>query len=172
MIPLRKVRAADAAGEQHVAHESALRLGRLEHHMARRVAGAVAHVQRAVPDLHRVAVGEPARGRERAGRRKTEHGALLRQAVDPELVTRMRTDDWQIQFCGEFCRTARVVDVRVGEPDRLERDAQALHFGQQPVQVASGVDDGRILGFIAPDDGAVLGEGSDGDSEIAQHGKV
>jgi hypothetical protein len=41
----------------------------------------------AFPMLHRVTVGQPARGLEGVGMRKAEHLALLRQAVDPELVS-------------------------------------------------------------------------------------
>jgi len=48
--------------------------------MARRVAGAVAHVQRLPADLHRIAVVQPAVGREGLGGRKAEHPALLGQA--------------------------------------------------------------------------------------------
>lgn len=58
----------------------------MKHHMARRVAGAVADGQRLVSDLHRVAIVQPSCGRERFCGRKTEHCALLGQTVDPELI--------------------------------------------------------------------------------------
>ncbi|MCY1374528.1 hypothetical protein D9M69_618770 [compost metagenome] len=142
----------------------------MEHHMPRRVARAVAHVERAVADLHGVAIGEPARGREGASGREAEHLALLRQAVDPELVAGVRADDGQRQAPGQFGRATGVVDVGVGEPDRLERHAQAPGFGFDAVQVATGVDDGGVQGLVTPDDGAVLRERGDGNGEVLQHG--
>src|SRR5690606_28861221 len=40
----------------------------------------------------------------------------------------------------------------------------------QLVKVTSRVDDDRLQGFVAPDDGAVLLEGGDRNGEVAQHG--
>ena len=93
VIATGEVAAADTAREQHVADEGALDGRGVEDHMAGRVAGAVAHVQGFPADLHRVAIGQPARGREVFRRRKAEHLALLGQAADPELVAWMRADD-------------------------------------------------------------------------------
>ena len=45
VIALRKIGAANAARKQHIAHKSALDFGRIKHHMAGRVARAVAHLQ-------------------------------------------------------------------------------------------------------------------------------
>jgi len=47
---------------------------------------------------------QPARGRERHGGRKAEGRALLRQAVDPELVARVRADDGDAQVVRELTR--------------------------------------------------------------------
>jgi hypothetical protein len=60
--------------------------------------------------------------------------------------------------------------VGVREPDGLEVQAQALDFAQHHVQVAAGVDHGGVHGLVAPDEGAVLLEGGDGDREVMQHG--
>ncbi len=138
--------------------------------MAGRVARAVAHLQRLIADLHAVAVVQPARGREGLRGRKAEHRALLRQAVDPELVARVRADDGQGQALGQLARAARMVDVGVREPDLFEREAQARDFAEQGVEVAPGVDDGGLQGGVAPDDGAVLLERGDGDGEVLEHG--
>ena len=97
MVALREIRAADAARKQHIAHKGPVDLRRVEHHMARCVAGAVAHVQGLVADLHLVAIVQPARGREMLRGRKTKHRALLRQPIDPELVARVRPHDGQLQ---------------------------------------------------------------------------
>ena len=49
---LRKVRAAHAARKQHIAHEGQPRIGRMKDDVAGRVAGAVAHRQRAAARLY------------------------------------------------------------------------------------------------------------------------
>jgi hypothetical protein len=129
----------------------------------------MAHRQRLFADGHGVAVGQPARRREGLGRRKAEHAALLRQAVDPELVARMRPDDGQRQAAREFAGAARVVDVRMREPDLLERDAELVDGCEQPVEIAAGVDDRGLLRGVAPHDGTVLLERGDGDGLVAEH---
>ena len=101
-----------------------LRLGAVEDDVPRRVPGAVAHRQRALPDLHRIAVVQPARRREGLGRREAEHLRLLAQAVDPELVGRVWSDDGQLQLARQRAGAAGMVDVGVGEQDLLERHAQ------------------------------------------------
>jgi hypothetical protein len=164
-----EVGAADAAGEQHVADEGPLRFGRVEDHVARRVAGAVAHGQHAVADLHLVAVGQPARGREALDLRQPEHAALLHQRIDPELVARVRADDRQPVLARQGAGGTGVVDVRVGQPDGLQRHAQRRDGRAQSWQVATGVDDRGVHRAVAPDDGAVLGKGGDGDGLVAQH---
>jgi len=46
VIALGEIGAADAAGEQHIANKRAVHLGRIKHHMPRRVARAMPHGQR------------------------------------------------------------------------------------------------------------------------------
>ena len=140
--------------------------------MAGRVAGAVAHIQAFIADLHLVAIVQPARGREMLRGRKSKHRALLRQAVDPELVAGVRADDGQREPLCQLACAARVVDVGVGEPDGLQVQTQALDFGQQPIQIAAGVDDGGVPGLVAPDEGAVLLELGDGNGEVVEHQSV
>ena len=170
MVALREIRATYAAGEQHITHKGTLDLGRMKHHMARRMTRAVAHLEHMRPYLHSVAVLQPARGREAFSHRKTEHAALLRQAVDPELVTWVRSDDGQAQPARKLPGAACMVDVRMCEPDLFELQAQALDFGQQPVKVPTGINHSRLKAFVVPDERAILGKGCDGDSEVTQHG--
>ncbi len=59
---------------------------RVEHHVARRVARAMLHVELDVADLHLVALVEPLVGHEAFALPEAEHAALLGDAVDPELV--------------------------------------------------------------------------------------
>ncbi len=170
VVALGEVGAADAAGKQHVAHKSAVDLRCMKHHMARRVARAVAHVQRFVADLHLIAIVQPARGREMLRGRKTKHRALLRQPIDPELIARMGPDDGQRQPFGQLARATCVIDVRVGEPDLFEREVKTFYLSEQHLQVAAGVDHGGFVGGVAPYERAVLLERGDGDGEVAEHG--
>ena len=111
MVAAGEIGAAYAAGEQHVADESAPSLRAVEHHMAGGVAWAVAHIQRAVADHDLVAVGQPTRRLEGLGRREAEHLCLLGQSVDPELVARMRADDRQPELARQRPGAAGMVDV-------------------------------------------------------------
>jgi len=76
---------------------------------------------------------------------------LLRQAVDPELVARVRTDDGDAQALRELTRAAGVVNVRVREPDLRGLDAQAPGFGKQLINVAARVDERRLVRGVAPE---------------------
>lgn len=116
MVTLRKVCAAYAARKQHVTHKSALDVGRVKHHMARRVARAVAYLQHMRTHLDLVTVVHLARGREALRLWKTKHAALLRQAIDPKLVSRVGAHNGQPQALGKLPRAARMVDVRMGKP--------------------------------------------------------
>ncbi len=113
---------------------------------------------------------QPARGLERARGWKAITGRCHRHTVNPELVRRVRANDGQLQQLGQVGRGAGVVQVAVGDPDLLQRNAQALDGVQQQIHVATRVDDGGAALFIAPDDGAVLLEGGNGDGLVVQHG--
>lgn len=169
VVALREIGAANGAGKQHITHKSAACVGRIKHHMTRRVAGAVTHMQGAVAHGHRVAVKQPARGGERIRMRKAEHAALLGQAVNPELIGRVRPHDGQLELFRQLGGATRMVDVGVGLPDLGQRKPPAFDFGQQHIQVTPRIDDGSLQGFITPDDGTVLLKSSDGDRLITQH---
>ena len=169
VVALRKIGAANAAGKQHVAHKSAANVGRIKHHVAGRVAWAVAHLQGVGPQGDGVAIVQPARGREGARGRKAIGRRRHGHAVNPKLVRRVRPDDGQVQQLGQLSGGAGVVEVAVGDPDLLKLHAQAFDRFQQQLHVATGVDDGGATLFIAPDDGAVLLESGDGDGFVVQH---
>jgi hypothetical protein len=111
--------------------------------------------------FHRVAIGQPARGREGVGMRKAEHLALLRQAVDPELVARVRADDGQVQLIGQLGGAAGVVDVGVRQPDLLQRQPRRAISASSTSRSPPGSMTAAFR-LIAPDDGAVLLEGVTG----------
>lgn len=170
VVALREVGAADAAGKQHIAHEGMAGAFVEEHHVAGRVAGAVQHLERVLADADLVAVVQPSCGREVFGLWEAEHLALLGQAVDPELVTGVWTDDRQVELARQRAGAARVVDVRVGEPKGLEDQAALFHGLEQLAQVTPRVDQGRLVRGVAPDERAVLFERGDGDGEALEHG--
>jgi hypothetical protein len=65
-----------------------------------------------------------------------------------------------------------VVDVAVGQQQLFELDAQAGGRGDQSLNVAAGVDQRALHGLGAPEQAAILFEGSDGDDAIVEaHGK-
>src|SRR5262249_28649160 len=65
VVAARKVGAANRAPEQHVAHEGDLRGFVHEHHMTRRMAGAMDYVEGKIAEAYSVAVLQPAVGHER-----------------------------------------------------------------------------------------------------------
>ena len=125
VVALGEIGAADAAGKQHVTDKGALDLRGVEHHVARCVARAMAHLQRLVADLHGIAIVQPARRREMLRGRKTKHRALLRQAINPELVPRVRADDGQLQPLGQLARAARMV-ISAGSAPARKRTARRV----------------------------------------------
>jgi len=172
VVALGKVGAPDAAGKQHIAHKGALYLRRMEHHMARRVARAMAHVQRVRAERDGVAVFEPARRRERPGGRKTVVHGRHRQAIDPELVTPVGADDGQAQLLGQIGRATAVVQMPVRHPDLFELEAQLLDRVEQHIQITAGVDDGGLHRLVVPDERAVLLKSGDRDGEVLEHGPI
>ena len=56
---------------------------------------------------------------------------------------------------------ADVVEVAVGEEDRLDRHAHLLDRGQDPLGLLAGVDDQRPVGAVAAQQEAVLGDRAD-----------
>jgi hypothetical protein len=172
MVTLRKIGAPDRAGKQHVPDKGPTDLRCVKHHMPRRVARAMAHMQGAVANAYRVTVEKPACGGEAFRMRQAKALALLGQAVNPELVARMRADDWQAKSGREFLGAARMVDVGMGQPDLFQRQPQLTDGVEQQVQVATGIDDGGLEGFVAPDKRAVLLESGDRNGQIAKHEKL
>jgi hypothetical protein len=93
------------------------------------------------------------------------------RSVNPELVTGVRPHDGQAQRAGQLIRAARVVNVRVGQPDLFQRQTESLDLGQQARQVATRIDYGGLHRFVAPHDGTVLGKRGHGNGVVLQHGE-
>ena len=169
VLALRQIGAANGAGKQHIAHKSTTNFGRMKHHMAGRMAGAVVNSQRAVTDRDAITVKQPARGRERLSRGQAKHLALLGQAIDPELVGRMRANDGQCELVRQLSGAARMINMGMGEPYLRQRQAPAPDFCAQQIEIATGVNNGRPQGLVTPDKGEVLLKGGDRNSVMAQH---
>ena len=92
------------------------------------------------------------------------------EAIDPKLIPGVRPDDGQLQSLSQLSGATRVVDVRMGDPNRHQLDAQLFASVLQHFQVTTRVDDGRGHALVLPDHRAVLLKGRDGDGFVVEHG--
>ena len=67
---------------------------------------------------------------------------------------------------------ARVIQVAVGYPDLLERQAVGLQGAKQAGDLAARIDDRRLHRLRTPDDGAVLRQGGDRGDDRADGGSL
>ncbi len=117
--------------------------------MARRVAGRFVHRQRRFADRHRVAFDQPAIGFERHAA-QAPAPAVLRQPRDPEAVGLVRAFDRHAQLVGKRLRLAAMVDMAMGQQDFFDRHAMLLRGGEQPWQIAAGIDKGAAHRLRTP----------------------
>ena len=89
-----QVGAADRALEQHVADDREARRRVVEDDVAGRMAGGEEHAERLLADGHRVAVGQPAVGRERGAAGDAVLRGELGDHVEPELVRDVGAPRW------------------------------------------------------------------------------
>ena len=97
----------------------------VEHDVARRVAGAVADVEREIADADLVAIDEPS-GRFEGAADDAVSGAVLGEAVDPVTVGLVRAFDRNAELLGQQPSAAAMVDMAVGQQDLLDRDPGLL----------------------------------------------
>ena len=100
---------------------------------------------------------------------KAEHLALLGQHVEPEGVLLVGARDGDACSLPQFGCGAHVIQMTVGQQDVSQGQAVPGDGGQQFVRLATGVDQGRLMGLVTPDEGAVLGERGDRDHLEFQH---
>ena len=170
VIALRKIRATNAAGKQHIAHERALDLRRIKHHMPRRMARAMPHLQGVRAQGHRITVLQPSGRLEGFGGRESILGSGLGQTIDPELIAWMWADDGQLQPLSQFGRRCRVVHMRMGDPNLLQFQTQLVHCTQQQIEITPRVDHRGLMGHVVPHQGGVLLERGHRDGLVLQHG--
>jgi hypothetical protein len=77
MITLWKISSTNAARKQNIAHKGTFDFRRMKHHMARRMSGAMSHVQGVCPKRYVIAIGQPPRGCENFCVRKLKHATLI-----------------------------------------------------------------------------------------------
>ena len=108
-IAHREVGATDRTLEQNVADLSESRRAIEEDDVPGRMAGAVTHRPDRFPQRYRVAILQPAVGREGARVGQAVHPAALHDSVDPELVGLLRAGDLGAGLFLHFCCAARVI---------------------------------------------------------------
>ncbi|MNT35351.1 hypothetical protein D3C72_1713770 [compost metagenome] len=140
--------------------------------MTRGVAGAEIDLQLAVAHCHLVALRQPAVRAEGGGVGKTEHLALLGQHVEPEGVFLVGTDDLDPGLLAQWVGAPHVIQMTVGQDDLLQYQVVPGDGRQQLVCLTTGIDQRRLAGLVAPDEGAVLGERGDRDHLEFQHAGV
>ena len=121
------------------------------------------------PQRDMVPVREPARGHKGACVLKPVACALGGQQVNPKLVSWVRARDGQLQLIGQCRDCASMVNVRMGDPNLTEMQAVLFDSAQQVLHITSGVNQGRLQRFGAPDQGAVLLKGGDRNGFVVQH---
>ena len=168
VIAARQVGAANGAPEQYVADDGKPR-GFVEiDDVSRRVARTVEDVEGQVADSDRVAAFQPAVRREGARIVEAWFFFGIGQLVDPELIVLMRPLDGQALLLGKVRGHARMVAVRVGDEDLLQRDPGALDGGHDTVEMPARIDHRALHGLGTPEYRRVLLErrhGHDGGLE-------
>ena len=151
MIALGEVGAADGACKEHIADKRALGFAGVEDNVTRGVPRAVAYGQCAVADRHGVTIHEPARRSERVGVGQTKHRALLRQCINPELVSTVWPGDGKPMNAGKLRGSAGMVDMGMRDPDLSELNALTFDLGKYPIGVTTWINDDRLACLVAPE---------------------
>ena len=126
-----------------------------EHHVARRVAGTMDHLQGQVAYGHGVAILEPAVGLEHLAMH-SEARAIILQPRDPEPIGFLRPLNRQAEFPGEDAGLPAMIGMAVGDKDLLQRHAVVGGGSLQAVKIASRIDQCALHRGGAPDERAVL----------------
>ncbi len=150
VITAGKIGAPDRACEQHVADDRQT-LRRIEKDdAARRVTRAMQDVECQLPDLDLIAIFQPAVRCHVHGVPHAKGSAAFGGVLQQKQVIPMRPLDRYFAARLQGCGTAHMIDVAVGQPDFVDRDA-GLSDGTLDVrQVAARIDDHGTLCGLAP----------------------
>jgi hypothetical protein len=119
-------------------------------HMSRGMAGTVDHVEALVSDQNLISRLQPAIRREGAHRRESEHLALLRHPVDPELIVSMRPFDRQAKTFRQVGNPPYVIDVAMRDQNPFRHQPLTLHHLNNAIDIAPRIADSRPAGFRTP----------------------
>jgi hypothetical protein len=156
VVATGQVGTADRSIEQHVADQCETHLLVGEHHTARRMAGAMQDVESQFADLGLVTFVEPAIRREIAHVGHAEIRAAFDDMIEHVLVGDMRPDDRHLERVAQFGGPADMVDVTMGQPDLLHRDAGLFDRREDLRDVPAGIDNDATPGGFVPEQRAVL----------------
>src|SRR5690606_36134595 len=156
VIAARKIRTVDRALKENIAHNRKARRLMEEHHMAGRVAGAVAHIKREAGTLHRIAVFQPAVWQKRPDCAEAIFRGLIRQGFNQEQVFLMRSLDRNAKFLREIARRCGMIEMPMRKQNSLDGNASLLGSLPDARQIAARIADGAAHIFIVPDERAVL----------------
>src|SRR4029453_12241824 len=159
VIAAREVRSSDRSLEQYVADDRELRFGMVEHDMARRVARAMADVEGQVADRDSVAVDQIAVGLKWLAFYAVAMAVIL-QPGDPKQILLMRPFDRHSQFLRQNPGLPAMVDVAVGQQDLLDLHAMLRGGCLETRQIAPRIDESAEHRLGAPQQRAILLQGS------------
>lgn len=166
VIAAGKIGAPDGSLEEYITDQRQLTPPMEEDDVPRGVAGAVQHLQFHRAKVDPVVLFQPAVGSEGFGLRETEHSGLFRQVFQQEKILFMRSLDRHVQLFRQGCGAACMVDMTMGEENEYGFQLMLGDRLLNTSDVPTGIDNGRLTGFLAPEEGAVLLESRDRDGEM------
>jgi hypothetical protein len=161
-VAARQVRSADRALEEHVAGEDHLLVRNRERHMPWRVPGREDHVDVEARHLELLATLERVLGVPRLERAEARPGDVVHD-VRQDVLLEHRDPDLGAGRLGHGSNGADVVEVRVGQQDGVEPDAQPVDRRKQLLGFVARVDDQSAVGLLAAEQVAVLRDRADGE---------
>src|SRR5581483_10184024 len=130
-----------------------------EHDVTGRVAGAMMNGKTLRADRDLVAIDEPAVGRKGSAMVHAEAVALRRQLIDPERVLALGPFHGDGETRGEIGDGPGVIEVPMRHQHLLDDDVALLGDGENPLELAAGIDDGGALRLATPNERAILLKG-------------
>ena len=151
-----KIGSTDRSGKQHIADERQSGDRIEERNMPRRMPRTKEHIKTNVANLNPIALLQPARRDKGTTAREPEHLGLPRHTFDPEAIINMRAFDRHGESFRQLRSPARVIDVPMRYEDSLDRNLSLSDERQQPIDIATGVNNRGALCLVTPQQSAVL----------------
>ena len=167
VIATREIRPSNRALEQDVSDLGQPARCVEEDDMTRGVARAMQYVKHDLTKRHLIAILQPARRRKTAHIRKAKHFALLRHAIDPELVFRMRSFDRHPGLLGQGRNPAGMINMAVRHQNFGQGQLFVGQDSPNTLNVTARINHGRLPRCLTPENSAVLLEGGNGNDGVA-----